>query len=170
MADSPPEQPPQNPPESPPESLSDQQLVIQTQYIKDLSFENPNAPEIFEVLNKQAPELNINLDVQSRLLGERTYEVVLRLRVQAKSQEKTAFLVELAYAGIVKVVDAVPEDQVHPLLMVEAPRYLFPFARSVLATATREGGFPPLLINPIDFEQFYAQRQKNASPAAKAQA
>ena len=166
MADSPPEQPPQNPPESPP----DQQLVIQTQYIKDLSFEKPNAPEIFAVLNKQAPELNINLDVQSRLLGERTYEIVLRLRVQAKTQEKTAFLVELDYAGIVKVVDAVPEDQVQPLLMVEAPRYLFPFARSVLATATREGGFPPLLINPIDFEQFYAQRQKNASPAAKAQA
>jgi preprotein translocase subunit SecB len=156
------ESPPENTPESNPESSSEQPLLIQTQYIKDLSFENPNAPGIYGILNKETPTLNITLDVQSRHLGARTYEVVLCLRVQTKTPETTAFLLELDYAGVVNVVDTIPEDEVLPLVMIEAPRHFFPFARSILATVTREGGFPPLIINPIDFKQFYAQRQKNA--------
>ncbi len=145
-------------------------LIIHSQYIKDFSFENPNAPEIFSALNEQGPALNITLDVQPRLLSERTYEIVLLLRVQAKVQEKTTFLIELDYAGVVKVADAVPESEMEPLLMIEAPRYFFPFARNVLATITRDGGFPPLVINPIDFEQFYARHKKNNQQTAVAQA
>lgn len=162
MAESPPEQPPESPPESP--------LVIQSQYIKDLSFENPNAPEIYRHLAEQTPTLNITLDVQPRHLAERVYEVVVCLRVQTKTPEKTAFLVELDYAGIVKIIDTVPEDEIEPLLMIETPRLLFPFARGILAMATREGGFPPVVVNPVDFEQFYAQHKKNAVQNAAAQA
>jgi preprotein translocase subunit SecB len=152
--------------ESPPE----RPLVIHSQYIKDLSFENPNAPEIFAALSEQGPALNITLDVQSRHLTERTYEIVLLLRVQATVQEKTTFLVELDYAGVVKVDNATAEADLEPLLMIEAPRYFFPFARNVLATITRDGGFPPLVINPIDFEQFYARHKKGALQAVAAQA
>lgn len=166
MAENPPETPPETPPENPPE----RPLVIHSQYIKDFSFENPNAPEIFTALAEQTPVLNITLDVQPRQLNERTYEVVLLLRVQAEVQKKTTFLVELDYAGVVKVADTVPESDVEPLLMIEAPRYFFPFARNVLAMVTRDGGFPPLVINPIDFEQFYEQHKKTSAPAAAAQA
>jgi len=152
----------ENPPEKP--------LVIHSQYIKDFSFENPNAPEIFSVISEQGPALNVTLDVQPRPLGERAFEVVLRLRVEAAAQEKTTFLVELDYAGVVKIAETVPESEMEPLLMIEAPRYFFPFARNVLAMITRDGGFPPLVINPIDFEQFHARQKKLAEEAAAASA
>ena len=141
-------------------------LVIHSQYIKDFSFENPNAPEIFGTMTEQTPSLNITLDVQPRQLGKRSYEIVLTLRVQAEVQEKTTFLVELDYAGVAQVADSVPENEVERLLMIETPRYFFPFARNVLASITRDGGFPPLVINPIDFEQFYERHKKNALKAA----
>jgi preprotein translocase subunit SecB len=148
--------------ESPPNQL----LVIHTQYIKDLSFENPNAPAIFSEPNNQAPTLNISLDVRSAQLNEHTHEVVLTLRAQATLPEKSAFLAELDYAGVVSVPDSAAADEVERLLKVEAPRYLFPFARNVLAFATREGGFPPLIVNPIDFAQFHARRNSNAAQTA----
>jgi len=151
--------------DTPPERL----LVIHSQYIKDFSFENPNAPDIYAAMSEHTPALNITLDVQPRQLSERTYEIVLLLRVQAQVQEKTTFLIELDYAGVVQVPDAVPESEMEPLLMIEAPRHFFPFARNVLATITRDGGFPPLVINPIDFEQFYARHKKNAPQATAAQ-
>jgi len=149
MADTPPERP----------------LTIHSQYIKDFSFENPNAPDIYALMSEHTPALNITLDVQPRQLNGRTYEIVLLLRVQAQVQDQTTFLIELDYAGVVQVAEAIPEAEVEPLLMIEAPRYFFPFARNVLATITREGGFPPLVINPIDFEQFYARHKKEALQA-----
>lgn len=164
MAESPPNQ--TQPDQAPPE----QTLVIHTQYVKDLSFENPNAPAIFSEQNSQPPTLNISLDVRSAQLNARTYEVVLSLRAQATLPEKSAFLTELEYAGVVSVPDSVAEADVERLLKVEAPRYLFPFARNVLAFATREGGFPPLIVNPIDFAQFHARRQSNAAQTAPASA
>ena len=148
------------------ESPANHMLVIHTQYIKDLSFENPNAPAIFSEQNSQAPTLNISLDVRSTRLSERTYEVVLSLRAEATLPEKSAFLTELEYAGVVSVAETVAEADVEHLLKVEAPRYLFPFARNVLAFATREGGFPPLIVNPIDFAQVHARRQSNAAQTA----
>ncbi|HEY5598025.1 MAG TPA: protein-export chaperone SecB [Kiloniellales bacterium] len=152
------------------EGPPDQTLVIHTQYIKDLSFENPNAPGIFTNQNNQQPALNISLDVRSTKLSDRTFEVVLTLRAQATTAETTAFLAELDYAGVVSVAASVAEADVEPLLKVEAPRFLFPFARNMLAVVTREGGFPPLFVNPIDFESIHARRKQSSESSVTAPA
>ena len=144
------------------ESPPIQPLIIHSQYIKDLSFENPNSPAVFATLGDRSPALEINLDVRPQHLRDRTYEILLALRVQAASEGATAFLVELDYAGVVSVAESVAAADMERLLMIEAPRYLFPFARNMLATVTRDGGFPPLVINPIDFEQFFERHKKNA--------
>ncbi len=144
----------QTPPEQP--------LVIMAQYIKDFSFENPNAPEIYPALNENAPEIKVNIDVTPSHLDQRLYEVVLALRVSATSGEKVAFLVELDYAAIVNIGEATPEEAVEPLLFSETPRHLYPFARSILAEVTRDAAFPPLFVNPIDFEAFYQRNKKGA--------
>ncbi len=148
------------------ETRSEPPLLIQAQYIKDLSFENPNAPDIYAGHSENPPEIAVNIDVNPTPLADRVYEVVLSFRITAKSGEKTAFLVELDYAGVATVNPSVPEEGIEKLLLVEVPRYLFPFARSTLAEVTREGSFPPLVINPIDFEQFYHHRKKNSMAAA----
>lgn len=145
-------------------------LTIQMQYVKDLSFENPNAPETFAALSKTPPEIQVNIDVRPAHLSERLYEVVLTLRVTANVTQKPAFLVELDYAGLAAVGGSVPEADMEPLLLAEVPRHLFPFARSVLATVTREGGFPPFLLTPINFQQFYLQHKKGSMAAAGASA
>lgn len=150
--------------EAPPE----QPVVINTQYIKDLSFENPNAPGIYAAMSGRSPELQIALDVRPAQVTSRTYEVLLSLRVQATAEEKTAFLVELDYAGMVTLGESVPQSQVEPLLMIEVPRHLFPFARNTLAAITRDGGFPPLVVNPIDFEQFYQRHKRATTPSQNA--
>ena len=142
-------------------------LVIRAQYIKDLSFENPNAPAVFTGLADQAPQVNINLDVNSTVLAERTYEVVLNVRANAETGGKAAFLVELDYAALVTVGAAVPEAEVEMFLLRETPRFLFPYARNTLAEVTRDGGYPPLVINPIDFDEFY-QRHKRGNGAGSA--
>lgn len=147
--------------QTPPE----QALVIIAQYIKDFSFENPNAPGIYSALSQKAPEINIDVDVVPALLDGRVFEVVLALRVTATIGEKTAFLVELDYAGIVRVGDTMPEAAVEPLLFSETPRHLYPFARSVLATVTSDAAFPPLYVNPIDFERFYRNNKQGALAA-----
>ncbi len=134
-------------------------LVINMQYTKDLSFENPNAPMVYGEIAKSAPDLNIDIDVQPSKLQERTFEVVLSLQAKATQGDKTAFLVELDYAGVITLGEQVtkPED-IQFMVMVDAPRHLFPFARQILAEATRNGGFPPLVINPVDFLALYKQR------------
>lgn len=137
-------------------------LLIQTHYVKDLSFENPNAPDIYGVLLKSQPEVSVDIDVKSRHLTQRTFEVALSLRVGAKVGEKTAFLVELQYAALVDVRIGVPDEEIEALLLKEGPRYIFPFARSTLADVTREGGFPPLVVNPIDFDRFYERNRETA--------
>ncbi len=152
------------------EAPPDQPLVIHTQYIKDLSFENPNAPGIFTNPNSGQPALNISLDVRSKKLSERTFEVVLTLRAQATSEETTAFLAELDYAGMVSVAASVAEADVERLVNVEVPRFLFPFARNMLAVVTREGGFPPLFVNPIDFASIHARHKQSGEQSAAAPA
>ncbi len=148
--------------ESPPE----QRLVINAQYIKDFSFENPNAPDVYAALSQAAPEIAVNIDVVPTHLGQRTYEVVLTLRVDAKAGDTVAFLVELDYAGLVTLGPSLPEEQVEPILFSETPYYLFPFARSVLAEVTRDAAFPPLVINPINFNQYYRRHKMNALKAS----
>jgi preprotein translocase subunit SecB len=143
-------------------------LLLNTQYIKDLSFENPNAPRVYTELNK-APEIDVHIDVEVRHLQDRHYEVVLIARVKASIKDKVAFLVELDFGGLATVGQQVPEPEIEHLMLVEVPRFLFPFARAVISNATRDGGFPPLLINPIDFEELYRSRQRHAAASEPAQ-
>jgi preprotein translocase subunit SecB len=137
-------------------------LVLNIQYTKDLSFEVPGAPEIFATL-REPPRVDIQLDVQARPLqeGAGVFEVTLKVRADARAQlnnaEQTCFIAELAYCGIFTV--NVPQDQVEPVLLVECPRLLFPFARNILADVTRDGGFPPVLLAPIDFVALWQSRR-----------
>jgi preprotein translocase subunit SecB len=137
-------------------------LVINAQYLRDLSFENPRAPE--SLLQQAAPpEVGIDVDVKARQIGEDAFEVVLVLKVEARVANEVAFLVELEYGGVVTIRN-VNQEIMAALILIETPRLLFPFARAIVADATREGGFPPLLINPIDFTEL--QRRKAAEAEA----
>lgn len=131
-------------------------LSILTQYVKDLSFENPRAP-MGLAPGQQRPEIQIAVDVNARQVGEQHFEVVLQINIEAKSGETPFFLMELAYGGVFALAN-IPEDTVQPLLFIECPRILFPFARRIVADVTRDGGLPPLLLDPIDFATLYRRR------------
>jgi preprotein translocase subunit SecB len=133
------------------------QMFVNLQYVKDLSFENPRAPQSL-IQPATQPEVAINVDVKARNLNPEAYEVVMTINVNATAQGEPVFLVELAYAAVVTVRNA-PEQMLASLVLVETPRIIFPFARAVIATATRDGGFPPLLINPIDFADLLRRQQ-----------
>jgi preprotein translocase subunit SecB len=130
-------------------------IVINTQYIRDLSFEVPNAPEVFRQAG-EGQEIPIGIEVQTRHLEGNLFEVVLHMRVEAKNQKSQLFLIEIAYGALCTI--HVPEQHLQPVLLVEVPRLLFPFVRSLIADLTRDGGFPPLLVTPIDFAELYRQR------------
>lgn len=126
------------------------------QYIKDLSFENPRAPQ--SLIEQKQPQLTLNVTVNTRQFDPRTYEVALSIEASAMTPEKEPlFMLELVYAGTVSLGD-VPQDAFGPLLFIETPRLLFPFARAIVANATREAGFPPLNIAPVDFVALYRQQ------------
>jgi preprotein translocase subunit SecB len=138
-------------------------IGVLTQYVKDFSFENPNAPR--SMANAQQPAINVNIGVEASPLSETDIEVTLRLDGKAEAQGMLLFGFELLYAGLFRIQN-VPPDSMQPTVMIECPRMLFPFAREIIATATRNGGFPPLLLEPIDFVGLYRQRVE----AAQAQA
>ncbi len=143
-------------------------LVLNAQYLKDLSFENPNAPHSL-MANSGPPQVQVNVDVNMtdwRAMSADTYEVVLHIRAEAKHAERTAFMVECSYAGLF-TLSGLPEEVQRQILMIEGPRLIFPFARAVVADATRDGGFPPLMINLIDFHQMYQQYAANAAAQGK---
>jgi preprotein translocase subunit SecB len=155
-------------------------LVVNAQYVKDLSFEVPGAPQIYSTL-RTAPHVAVNLDVQVKRLTEDqlVFEVTLVARVEATRAVEPAaagslnggegpgivFLAELSYAGIF-TLNGIPENQIEPVLVVEGPRLLFPFARNILADVTRDGGFPPVLLGPIDFLALWHARRNQAAAAA----
>ena len=136
-----------------------QSLIINAQYVKDLSFENPRAPQSL-TQPSVAPDVAINVDIKARNLGPEVFEVVLTVNVDARAQNEPIFLVELAYGAVVTVKNT-PEAMLPELILVETPRLIFPFARAIIAEATRDGGFPPLMINPIDFGELL-RRQPQA--------
>jgi preprotein translocase subunit SecB len=142
------------------------QFGILTQYVKDFSFENPNAPRSLAP-STQPPQIGINIAVEATPLGETEFEVTLRLEGKGESQGMVLFGFELLYAGIFRIVN-VPADSLQPTVLIECPRLLFPFAREIVATATRNGGFPPLLLEPVDFDALYRQRMAAAQPAPAA--
>jgi preprotein translocase subunit SecB len=152
-------------------------LVVNIQYVKDLSFEVPGAPQIYSQLRGQ-PQVNINLDVQARRVqeGQSVFEVALVIRAEAHEPPQgngqtaaavpaTAFVAELTYAGVF-TLNGLPDNAVEPVLLVECPRILFPFARNILADVTRDGGFPPVLLQPIDFVALWQARRAQAQGGA----
>jgi preprotein translocase subunit SecB len=139
-----------------------QQLIVNAQYIKDFSFENPRAPHSL-LQQKEAPEVKLGVDVKAQALGQDIYEVVLTISANATTAGEAVFVAELAYAAVVTVRNT-PQAMLATILLVETPRLLFPFARGVIATATRDGGFPPLLLHPVDFAELL-RRQQAAQPA-----
>ena len=138
-------------------------LSIAAQYVKDLSFESPNAPGILRKV-EGGPNINIGVNVTANQIGETDVEVALKLEAKADKDNETYFNVELDYAGVFRIT-GVPQESMHPLIMIECPRLLFPFARQIIADCTRNGGFPPLMIDPIDFAQLYRQRMAEAQKA-----
>jgi preprotein translocase subunit SecB len=157
-------------------------LVVNAQYVKDLSFEVPGAPQIYSTL-RTPPQVAVNLDVQVKRLTEEqlVFEVTLVARVEATKPVETApgaalngsegpgivFLAELSYAGIFTLT-GIPDNQIEPVLVVEGPRLLFPFARNILADVTRDGGFPPVLLGPIDFLALWHARRQQAGGSPQA--
>ena len=129
-------------------------LQIMVQYVRDLSFENPGAPNFADM----QPEIGVNANVGARKLSDTDYEVGLKFRIEAKKDDKVQFITELEYCGVFRLVN-IPEADTKPVLLIEAPRQLFPFARRVLADATRDGGYPPIMLDPIDFMALYQQNQ-----------
>lgn len=137
-------------------------LTINAQYIKDLSFEHPDPAKSLQPSETQ-PEININIDVGADNIQENTFEVTLSIKAEAKRDNEILFISEIQYGGIFTLGAEIPKEAVHPVLMIECPRLLFPFARSIIANITREGGFPPLSLNPIDFAALYHQQMEAAS-------
>lgn len=138
------------------------QVGLISQYVKDLSFENPNAPAVYQWQGQ--PQIDVQFNIGSSKVADEAYEVVLKIDVKAIAADRTAFIVDLSYGGLFGMRN-VPEEQIQPFLLAEAPRLIFPFARRVLADAVRDGGFPPLMLDPIDFNGLYAQQAAAAQQA-----
>ncbi len=146
-------------------------LQVVAQYTKDLSFEAPVTPSIFEKMQENNPEITINIDVNVQPIEEKKiFEVILNCRAECKVGGTIAFILELSYGGVFNI--NVPDEHLEPVLLVECPRLLFPFARNIMSDTTRDGGFPPLMLGPVDFVSMYqsqlAQRQSAEEESGKA--
>ena len=131
------------------------QVGVLTQYVKDLSFENPNAPAVYQWQGQ--PQIDVQFGISSQAVGEDVWEVSLKVEIKSVAADQTAFQVELVYAGLFALRN-LSADQLQPFLLAEAPRLLFPFARQIISGAVRDGGFPPLMLDPIDFGALYLQQ------------
>lgn len=145
-------------------------VIVHAQYVRDISFENPHAPNSLRP-GQDAPKMDVSINLDARPIDDaqipNLYEVVLKLQARADRPDYPVFVAELQYAVTVSLPD-VPENQHHPLLLVEVPKMAFPFARKILADLTQDGGYPPLLIGPVDFYGMYMSRfaKKDAAAAA----
>ncbi len=147
-------------------------VTVHAQYIRDLSFENPGAPDALRG-GQDIPEMNVNIGMDTRALDSENisnlYEVSLTISATAARAERPVFLCEVVYGVTVSIGEAVPADQHHALLLIEIPRMAFPFARQILAELTSQGGYPPLLLNPVDFHALYLERFKDDIEKAQAE-
>ena len=143
-------------------------LNVLAQYVKDLSFESPGAPNSLRGRDK-APGIAINVNVNANPLSETQFDVNLTLNAKASFDKEVLFNVELVYGGVFNIA-GFPQEHMLPVLFIECPRLLFPFARQIIAEATRNGGFPPLMLDPIDFAQMFQQKMAENQAAAKVQA
>jgi preprotein translocase subunit SecB len=149
-------------------AVTEAQLTVLAQYIKDLSFENPGAPQTLQGPG-QNPQLKVSVNVNASPRAEEAYEVALNIEVHAKSDAGVIYNVELAYGGLFRLRN-IPQNLLQPVLFVDCPTILFPFLRRVLADVTRDGGFPPLMLDPIDFGRLYAQNLARNKGEPQAQA
>jgi preprotein translocase subunit SecB len=138
------------------------QLTIMAQYVKDFSFENPNAPQSLTP-SQQAPQIDIQINVNANQLTETDIEVTLKIDGKAETGKSLMFSFELEFAGAFRLRN-IPKEALNMMVLIECPRLLFPFAREIIATAVRNGGFPPLLLDPVDFAALYRQRTAQAQP------
>lgn len=141
------------------------QLSVAAQYIKDFSFENPNAPH--SLASTEPPQIGIQINVNAQPLSDTDIEVTLKLDGKAETGGKLMFGFELEFAGIFRIRN-VPQDSLNAIVLIECPRLLFPFAREIIATTVRNGGFPPLLLDPVDFVALYRQKMAQVQPTAQA--
>ena len=145
--------------EATPMPAAPMQIAVSAQYIKDFSFESPHAPQIFAP-TQTPPEITIGVNLRTRPLAEHTFEVLLMLRLEAKIEGKSAFIAELTYGGVF-ILPPGSEEQTKMLLLIGCPRLLFPYARAIVSEAVREGGFPQIMITPIDFAALYHANKNN---------
>ncbi|MBY0612852.1 MAG: protein-export chaperone SecB [Beijerinckiaceae bacterium] len=143
------------------------QMHVVAQYTRDLSFENPNAPRSLAP-QSTAPSISIEVNVNVNQLAETEFDVTLVMEGKAGEGADLLFSFELAYGGLFRILN-VPMEQMHPFVMIECPRMLFPFARQIVADAVRGGGFPPLYIDPIDFMALYQQKAAEAAASGAGQ-
>lgn len=141
-------------------------IGLLAQYLKDCSYENPGAPMSL-AKDLPAPNIDVSLDVQVQPMGENRFEIALRTTAEAKRGDDATFVAEVVFAGVFELFE-VPAEQVQPVCLIECPRLLFPFARRILADLTRDGGFPPILLDPVDFAALY-ERQRAETAAASNQ-
>jgi preprotein translocase subunit SecB len=134
--------------------------LVRAQYIRDLSFENPNPLGVFTTEHQDQPEISVGIQAKAQNLGEKNFELVLDIHVEAKQGKETLFIVELSYGAVVTVDESVADDKIQQAVMVDAAHLLFPFARNVIADVTRDGGYPPLMLAPIDFNHLYLQQNQ----------
>jgi len=134
-----------------------QAINVLAQYIKDLSFENPNAPRSLGNAQQGGPQISLTVNVNARPLSGTDYEVELAIEGGAGEGANTMFKFELLYGAVLRLI-GIPQDSIHAVVMIEGPRLLFPFARQIIADATRNGGYPPLMLDPIDFVALYRNR------------
>lgn len=151
--------PPTNPPVT--DAIADAPVSILAQYVRDISFENSNAPDSLRG-GQAAPEMEINIGMDARKLEDKQlgnlYEVVLSARAEAKRGTSSVFIAEVIYGVVVTINEQIPEDNHHPILLIEIPRMAFPYVRQILTDLTMQGGYPPLILNPVDFQALYMQR------------
>ena len=139
-------------------------LLITGQYIKDLSFEAPNTPEVFSLLQSEMPNIPISIDLNASQQGDNNFEVVLTVRAEATVKDTLAYIAEVAYAGLFQI--NVPEDFLSAVLLIDCPLILFPYLRKIISDVTADGGFAPLMLAPVDFAALYQQKMEEEQAAA----
>lgn len=144
---------------------SGRQIIINAQYVKDLSFENPGAPASL-VAPKGKPNIDLSVDIKAQGLQDNTFEVTLHITAKASVEDKPLFIADLAYGGVF-TLNGIEDKDKEAVLLVYCPNMLFPFARRVVADTTRDGGFPPLMIDPIDFFALYASNKQDNTQNTK---
>ncbi len=141
-------------------------IFLRAQYIKDLSFENPRAPaSIFSL--RESPQMDVSINLAAQRLDDKVFELAIHIAARAVSEKTTVFLCDVVYAGVIEV-QSIADDMLEQTIFIQGAQLLFPFARRVIADLTRDGGFPPLQLDPMDFAGLYAQRQPAPQPQATA--